>query len=88
MRILIAILALPLISGCVVKDAVDTAVGVATLPVRAGTKAVDLATTSEEEKDAKFLRDLRRKCDAWEKDAEDARDDGEPVPPPPSTACL
>lgn len=88
MRFLLPLLAGPLLSGCIVKDAVDTAVGVATLPVKAGSRAVDLATTSEEERDAKFLRELRKKCEAWEDETKDARKRGEPAPPPPSSACL
>ena len=43
--------------GCVAKTLVD----VATLPVRAGAKAVDLATTSQSEADEKRGRDLRKR---------------------------
>lgn len=46
-----------LTSGCIAKTLVD----VATLPVRAGAKAVDLATTSQSEADEKRGRDLRRR---------------------------
>lgn len=46
-----------LTSGCVAKTLVD----VATLPVRAGAKAVDLATTSQSEADEKRGRELRRR---------------------------
>ena len=46
-----------LASGCVAKTLVD----VATLPVRAGAKAVDLATTSQSEADEKRGRELRRR---------------------------
>ena len=85
--------AAPLLSACVVKDAVDTAVGVATLPVKAGSKAVDLATTSETEKDAKFVRQMRQACEAWEEDYEAAvklRRRGEDVvlPAPPNENCI
>lgn len=51
---LVAILALP---GCVAKTALD----VATLPVRAGSKAVDLATTSQSEADEKRGREMRQR---------------------------
>jgi len=44
-------------SGCVAKTLVD----VATLPVRAGAKAVDLATTSQSEADENRGRELRRR---------------------------
>lgn len=46
-----------LASGCVAKTLVD----VATLPVRAGAKAVDLATTSQSEADENRGRELRRR---------------------------
>ena len=51
---LVAMLALP---GCVAKTALD----VATLPVRAGSKAVDLATTSQSEADEKRGREMRER---------------------------
>lgn len=44
-------------SGCVAKTLVD----VATLPVRAGAKAVDLATTSQSEADENRGREIRRR---------------------------
>lgn len=50
-------LASVLTSGCVAKTLVD----VATLPVRAGAKAVDLATTSQSEADENRGRELRRR---------------------------
>lgn len=43
--------------GCLAKTVVD----VATLPVRAGAKAVDLATTSQSEADEKRGRELRKR---------------------------
>ena len=46
-----------LTSGCVAKTLVD----VATLPVRAGAKAVDLATTSQSEADEKRGREIRKR---------------------------
>ena len=47
----------PMLGGCVAKTLVD----VATFPVRAGAKAVDLATTSQSEADEKRGRELRRR---------------------------
>lgn len=46
-----------LTSACVAKTLVD----VATLPVRAGAKAVDLATTSQSEADENRGREIRRR---------------------------
>ena len=68
---LLALVAAPLLltalSGCIVGSVVETAADVVTLPVKAGAKAVDLATTSDEEKDAKFVRRMREACEDWEK---------------------
>lgn len=44
--------------GCVAK----TALGVATLPVKATSKAADWATTSQDEADRNRGRALRKKC--------------------------
>lgn len=46
-----------MLSGCLAKTVVD----VATLPVRAAGKAVDLATTSQSEADEKRGRELRKR---------------------------
>jgi hypothetical protein len=46
-----------LLGGCIVRTAVD----VATAPVRVASKAVDLATTSQSEKDEKRGREIRRR---------------------------
>ncbi|QIQ87493.1 hypothetical protein [Erythrobacter sp.] len=49
--------ALPLLSGCLARAAVD----VVTLPVRAAGEVVDLATTSDSERDEKRGRELRER---------------------------
>lgn len=46
-----------MLSGCLAKTVVD----VATLPVRAAGKAVDVATTSQSEADEKRGRELRKR---------------------------
>ena len=62
--------------------------------MKAGSKAVDLATTSEKEKDAKFLRKMRKNCEVWEKDRKKAEKrarktgDWSAVPPPPNDYCV
>lgn len=48
------------VSGCVVGQVVDTAGGVATLPVKAVSAGVDAATTSQSEIDEKRGRELRK----------------------------
>lgn len=53
----LALLAALALQGCLAKTAWD----VATLPVKAGSKAVDLATTSQSEADEKRGRELRKR---------------------------
>lgn len=53
----IALLAGPLLTGCIAKAAVD----VVTLPVRAAGSAVDMATTSQSEADEKRGREIRKR---------------------------
>jgi hypothetical protein len=58
MRILPVLLVLPLLAGgCVVK----TAANVVTLPVKAGAKAVDWTTTSQDEADRNRGREMRKR---------------------------
>lgn len=60
MRLLfLPVLALAL-SGCVVGTIAETAVDVATLPVKVVSKGVDVATTSQSEADEKRGRALRK----------------------------
>ncbi|HEX8301258.1 hypothetical protein [Sphingomonas sp.] len=52
------IVALPLLSGgCIAKTIVD----VVTLPVKVGSQAADWATTSQEESDRNYGREMRKK---------------------------
>lgn len=53
----LALLAAFALQGCLAKTALD----IATLPVRAGAKAVDLATTSQSEADENRGRELRKR---------------------------
>lgn len=54
----VALAVIPLVlSGCIAKTAVD----VATAPVKVGSKAVDLATTSQSEADEKRGREIRHR---------------------------
>jgi len=52
-----ALAALPLLSACLARTAVD----IVTLPVRAAGEVVDVATTSESERDEKRGRELRER---------------------------
>ena len=66
------LLALPvLLTGCVVATVAETAVDVATLPVKVVSKGVDLATTSQSEAVEKRGRELRK---AEEKAGREARE--------------
>lgn len=49
-----------LLGGCVVYDVAETAVDVATIPVKVASAGVDAATTSQSEADEKRGRELRR----------------------------
>ena len=60
MRLLFALALAPLLSGCVVGTIAETAVDVATLPVKAVSAGVDAATTSQSEADEKRGRELRK----------------------------
>lgn len=72
-RIVLAGCAALMLQGCLAKAAVD----VVTLPVRAASKAVDLATTSQSEADEKRGRALRKREEeygrlerSWQKNRE------------------
>jgi hypothetical protein len=57
----ITVVALPLsLGGCVVATVAETAVDVATLPVKVVSAGVDAATTSQSEADEKRGRELRK----------------------------
>ena len=60
MRALIILATVPLLAGCIVKDVAETAVGVATIPVKVASAGVDAATTSQSEADEKRGRELRK----------------------------
>ena len=60
----------PFLSGCVVGAVANTAVAVATLPVKVVSAGVDAATTSQAEADQKRGREMR---EADEKRAREAR---------------
>lgn len=49
------------LSGCVVGQIAETAVDVATLPVKVASAGVDAATTSQSEADEKRGRELRKR---------------------------
>jgi hypothetical protein len=57
----ILVVSLPVVlSGCVVGTVAETAVDVATLPVKVVSAGVDAATTSQSEADEKRGRELRK----------------------------
>jgi len=89
MRVLALFLPL-LTSACIVGTVAETAVDVAVLPVKAVTKGVDLATTSQSEADEKRGREMRKaeeaygkRLRAWEKQCAAAERKGEACPPRP-----
>jgi hypothetical protein len=75
---------LPLLGGCV-EHAAHAAYGVATLPVRAGSKVVDWTTTSRSEADRNLGRKVRKQrakqAKEARKEAREARREGQqPLP--------
>ena len=91
MRVVVALMLLPSLSGCVVASVADAAVDVVTLPVDVAAKGVDLATTSQSEADEKRGRELRkaeeqlgRKRREWAEQCRRAQQRGEPCPPQPT----
>jgi hypothetical protein len=68
MRKLLLLLALPLLSGCLVR----TAAQVVTLPVKAASAGVDAVTTSQSEADEKRGRVLRKEDERRGQEARDA----------------
>ena len=62
-RAFLPVLLTPLLSGCIVGTVARTAVDVVSLPVKAVSKGVDLATTSQSEADEKRGRELRKEAE-------------------------
>jgi len=88
MRFLLLLTASLSLSGCY--TVAKTAVDVVTLPVKAVSKGVDLATTSQSEADEKRGRELRKAEEEagkrerlWAEQCRQAQARGEPCPPPP-----
>ena len=83
MRVLLALILVPALSGCVVASVADAAVDIVTLPVDVAAKGVDLATTSQSEADENRGREIRK---AEEKAGKEARArekrcrEGKPLP--------
>ena len=80
MKHMLALFALPLLSGCVVAQVAETAVAVASVPVKVVAAGVDAATTSQSEADAKRGREMleadeRRAREAAKKAAEQPQSD-------------
>ena len=61
MRIVVVLLFAPLLGGCVVGTVAGAAVDVATLPVKAASRSVDMLTTSQSEADEKRGRAMRKR---------------------------
>ena len=61
MRVVFALLFVPLLGGCVVGTVAGAAVDVATLPFKAASKTADMLTTSQSEADEKRGRAMRER---------------------------
>ncbi|HEX8064841.1 MAG TPA: hypothetical protein VF535_16710 [Allosphingosinicella sp.] len=73
MRILIVPFAALALPGCVAKTAIDTAVGVATLPVKMASAGVDAVVTTQAEADQKRGARIRRQEECLGKEERKAR---------------
>lgn len=95
MRIIVLVMLAGLLEGCVVSTIAKTAVDIVTLPVKAVSKGVDLATTSQSEADENRGRELRKAEEEAGKRARIAAEQcrkaqarSEPCPPPPEAPLL
>ena len=73
MRLYLAPLAALLLPGCIAQTAVDTAVSVATLPVKVASAGVDAVVTTQAEADQKRGRQIRRQEECMGKEERKAR---------------
>jgi hypothetical protein len=73
MRLFLIPLAAAALSGCVAKTAIDTAVGVVTLPVKVASAGVDAVVTTQAEADRKRGRQIRRQEECVGKEERKAR---------------
>ncbi|MFL6722231.1 MAG: hypothetical protein ACJ8FT_10585 [Sphingomonas sp.] len=79
----LAVILLPLLSGCVVETVAKTAVDIVTLPVKVASAGVDAVTTSQKEADEKRGRELRKEEERRGKEARLAEErcrKGNPLP--------
>ena len=73
MRILLLPALALLLPGCVAKAALDTAVGVASIPVKVASAGVDAAITTQAEADQKRGRQIRRQEECTGREERKAR---------------
>jgi hypothetical protein len=76
MRLFLVPLAALALSGCIAQTAVDTAVSVATLPVKVASAGVDAVVTTQAEADQKRGRQIRRQEECLGKEERKARKQG------------
>jgi hypothetical protein len=87
MKYVAVLLALPLLSGCVVGTVAKTAVDVVTLPVKVASAGVDAATTSQSEADEKRGRELRKEEERRGREARAAAERCRKGKPLPTDSC-
>ena len=87
MRSLLVLASLPLLSGCIVATVAETAVDVATLPVKAVAAGVDAATTSQSEADENRGRELRKAEERAGREARELDDRCRKGKPRPDDVC-
>jgi hypothetical protein len=76
MRLFLLPFTAALLPGCIAQTAVDTAVSVATLPVKVASAGVDAVVTTQAEADRKRGRQIRREEECIGKEERKARKQG------------
>ena len=76
MRLFLFPLAALILPGCIAKTAIDTAVGVATLPVKVASAGVDAVVTTQAESDQKRGARIRKQEECTGKEDRKARKQG------------
>ena len=86
-HIVLTISLFPLLSGCIVADVAETAVDVASIPVKVVSAGVDAATTSQSEADEKRGRDIRKAEERRGREARELETRCRKGKPLPADAC-
>ena len=87
LRILLVAILPSLLGGCIVADVAETAVDVASIPVKVVSAGVDAATTSQSEADEKRGRELRKAEEERGRQQRQLEERCRKGKPPPEDVC-